>query len=107
MEITEKDQFNDLMSNVQEMSLKKLIDTCYSGDSQRVVEVFNTNIKDFEASRSDKDVKNTLSSLVITGIAGDVLLSRGIVSLEEMTDILVKNTGLFDEKEVEEWHQKH
>lgn len=100
MNTTEKDQFNDLMSNVQEISLKKLIDICYRGDSQRVEEVFNANIKDFEASRSNKDVKNTLSSLVIAGIAGDALLSRGIVSLEEITDILIKNTDLFGEKEI-------
>lgn len=102
MNTSEKDQFNDLMSNVQEISLKKLIDVCHRGDFQRVEKVFYANIKDFEASRSNKDVKNTLSSLIIAGIAGNALISRGIVSLEEMTDILVKNTGLFDEKEVEE-----
>lgn len=98
MNTTEKDQFNDLMSKVQEISFKSLIDTCYKGDPQKIVEVFNANIKDFEASRRDKDVKNTLSSLVIAGITGDALLSRKIVNLEEMTDVLVKNTSLFDEK---------
>lgn len=90
------------MSNVQEISLKKLIDTCYSGDTQKIIEVFNANLKDFEISRNDKDVKNILSSLVIAGIAGDALLSRGIVSLEEMTDVIIKNTGLFKEKEIME-----
>nr|DAN81521.1 MAG TPA: hypothetical protein [Caudoviricetes sp.] len=96
----EKEQYYRLMTDVEVTTLKDLIDTCYKGDSKKVMEVFRSNVKEFEDSRGNIDLKNMLSSLVIAGIAGDALINSHGIEEKRLTDILYKETKIFGNDEV-------
>lgn len=96
----EKEQFSRLMTDLEVTILKDLIDTCYKGDSKKVMEVFRSNLKEFEDSRGNIDLKNMLSSLVIAGIAGYALINSHGIEEKRLTDILYKETKIFRNDEV-------
>ena len=98
----EKEQYYRLMTDVAVNTLKDLIDTCYKGDSKKVMEVFISNLKEFEESRRANDVKNMQSCLVIAGIAGDALINSHGIKEKTLADILYKETKIFENDEVEE-----
>ena len=98
----EKEQFYRLMADVAVTTLKDLIDTCYKGDSKKVMEVFISNLKEFEENRRVNDVKNLLSCLVIAGIAGDALINSHGIKEKRIAEILYKETKILERDEVED-----
>lgn len=89
------------MTDVEVTTLKDLIDICYKGDSKKVMEVFISNLKEFEQSRIANDVKNMQSCLVIAGIAGDALINSHGIKEKILADILYNETNIFENNEAE------
>lgn len=98
----EKEQFSRLMTDLEVTILKDLIDTCYKGDSKKVMEVFISNLKEFEKFRRTNDVKNMFSCLVIAGIAGDALINSHGIKEKRIAEILYEETKILERDEVED-----
>ena len=103
--IEKKEQSRRLMTDVQVTTLKNVIDTCYKGDSKKVMDVFKCNLKEFVESRKTNDIKNMLSCLVIVAIAGDALLNSHGIKEERLASILYKKTKILGNDKVNWWIQ--